>query len=249
MLIRIAELFARRAGMVVLAITLLTGLVATLGGWSASVDQAVEEARHSSFPKIPSGQTVIVAIDGRSLSHFGSWPWPRSVHGRLVDRLREAGARQIVFDIGFASPAADPAQDLAFAAAIERARGRVVLPALLENADGEFGPRDEALPPPSLGRHARIGAIWIRLDDDLFARNVPMSVEIGGARRPSLATFLSDRDNLPQDMNVPIDWSIEPGEIPLISYSDVLAGRVPAGFFEGRNVLIGPPRPRSATVS
>jgi EAL domain-containing protein (putative c-di-GMP-specific phosphodiesterase class I)/CHASE2 domain-containing sensor protein len=238
MLIRIADLFTRRAGGFMFLFALIMGCCAVAFAWTAPIDNSLEAARHSAFRKPPSGETVIVAIDGRSLSEVQSWPWPRSIHGRLVDRVRQAGARRIVFDLAFIDPAADPAQDRAFAAAIARARGRVVLPALLENVDGNYGARTEDLPAPSLRAHADIAAIWIRLDDDLYARNIPYGVTIAGAVRPELATYLADRPALRTD-SFPLDWSINPEAFPLISYSDVLAGRFDPRFFEGKNVLVG----------
>jgi diguanylate cyclase len=238
MLIRIADLFTRRAGVLILALAFAAGFSATLVGWSVPIDNGLEQVRHSLFRKTASGQTVVVAIDSRSLSRVRGWPFPRSVHGDLIDRLREGGANNIVFDVVFPDPASDPAQDRAFAAAIARAGGRVVLPGLLENTDREFGSRVEALPAPAL-RAARVGSIWIRLDDvDGVARRLPYSVEIGGAQRPSLAAFLAGRPTTSPD-SFPLDWSIDPASFPTISYSDVLEGRFPRGFFDGKNVLIG----------
>ena len=238
MLIRIADLFQRRARTCILALALIAGIAAALLAPAGYVDSGVEEIRHSLFRKSPSGQTVVVAIDGPSLDAIGNFPWPRSRHGQLVDRLREAGARRIAFDVGFAAPSEDPAEDRAFAAALQRAHGRAVLPALLENADGEYGERTEVLPIPALGRHADIGAIWLNLDPDLFARNLPYSVRIEGAQRPSLATYLADQPSRRTD-TIPLDWSIDPVGFPIVSYADVLAGRVAPGFFRGRNVIVG----------
>jgi adenylate cyclase len=46
----------------------------------------------------------IVDIDDNSLSAIGQWPWPRAVVAQLVDKLRDAGAAVIAFDIDFAEP-------------------------------------------------------------------------------------------------------------------------------------------------
>ena len=46
----------------------------------------------------------IVDIDDDSLSKIGQWPWPRTLVAQLVDRLREAGAAVVAFDIDFAEP-------------------------------------------------------------------------------------------------------------------------------------------------
>ena len=238
MLIRIADLFARRSWAIIVLVAALVGISAAWSGWATPVDNSVERLRHSISTKRPSGETIIVEIDSRSLREVHAWPWPRSIHGRLVDRLREAGASQIAFDIDFTSPAADPAQDRAFGAAIERARGSVILPAVLENVDGEYGARSELLPVAPLRDHARIGSIWMRLDPDLFARRIPYSVEIAGAQRPSLAAWLADRPNSRTD-TIPLDWSFDPQDFPTVSYADVLAGRFAPGYFAGKNVIVG----------
>jgi len=44
---------------------------------------------------------VIVEIDNYSLTEEGSWPWPRDKHARLIDILKQNGARVIGFDILF----------------------------------------------------------------------------------------------------------------------------------------------------
>src|ERR1700751_2202402 len=56
-------------------------------------------------PRVAGEETIrIVDIDDRSLKEIGQWPWPRTVVGHLVDRLREAGAAVITCDITFAEP-------------------------------------------------------------------------------------------------------------------------------------------------
>ena len=237
MLIRIADLFTRRAAAFIFAAALLAGLSVALSASALPIDRGLEAVRQSLFRKQASGETIVVAIDNPSLSAVQSWPWPRSIHGRLVDRLREAGASRIAFDMVFIDPAADSAQDEAFAAAIRRARGRVVLPALLENVDGQFGERLEELPTAPLRQHARVASIWIRLDDDGNARHLPYASNIAGAPRPTLATILAASAN--RSGSFALDWSIDPDTIPTISYADVLAGRFDPGFFEGKNVLVG----------
>jgi CHASE2 domain-containing sensor protein len=44
---------------------------------------------------------AIVAIDGTSVDALKQWPWPRRYHAQLVTRLKKAGARVVVLDIGF----------------------------------------------------------------------------------------------------------------------------------------------------
>ncbi len=72
-------------------------------------------------------RTLIVAIDERSLSELGRWPWPRRVTGDLVDRLRSMGASIVALDVLLAeaepgaSTAPDGSADVALAEALARA--------------------------------------------------------------------------------------------------------------------------------
>lgn len=56
---------------------------------------------------------IIVGIEEESLAQLGQWPWPRSVHARLIDRLHLAGARAIGVDLLFTEHSADPVEDKA----------------------------------------------------------------------------------------------------------------------------------------
>jgi len=79
----------------------------------------------------------IIDIDEASLDRLSQWPWPRTVMATLVERLRDAGAAVIAFDVVFAEadrtspsvpadiepppPAGTTAYDLVFAEALRTA--------------------------------------------------------------------------------------------------------------------------------
>jgi CHASE2 domain-containing sensor protein/tRNA A-37 threonylcarbamoyl transferase component Bud32 len=46
-------------------------------------------------------EVTIVAIDDSSVAQIGRWPWPRTKVAQLINRLSEAGAKLIAFDIVF----------------------------------------------------------------------------------------------------------------------------------------------------
>ena len=63
------------------------------------------DLRFASRGKIqPSGDVVLAVIDEKSIDREGKWIWPRSKMVELVNRLSDAGARVIAFDIGFLEP-------------------------------------------------------------------------------------------------------------------------------------------------
>lgn len=49
-------------------------------------------------------ETIIADIDEKSLVKIGQWPWPRDILADLVTKLKENGAKAIVFDIVFSDP-------------------------------------------------------------------------------------------------------------------------------------------------
>jgi adenylate cyclase len=116
--------------------------------------------RRAFTPTTPAADLGVVFIDDDSLEsvnrNFGYlWPWPRQLHGRLVNELTAQGARTIGFDILFLDQdAARPetsvlmegqemGSDAYFAAELRR-NGNVVLAAVGEEIDGEW----RALMPP-----------------------------------------------------------------------------------------------------
>jgi adenylate cyclase len=85
-------------------------------------------------------QIAIIGIDQNSLSAIGQWPWPRSLHAKLIDRLHAAGAKVIAIDVDFSDlqfPTVDAqgnrllsAHDKALVAAAARA-GNVITPSFI----------------------------------------------------------------------------------------------------------------------
>jgi adenylate cyclase len=61
-----------------------------------------------------------------------NWPFPRRLHGKLLDKLANAGARAVVFDLLFTSPS-NPVDDKAFADSIRKNSNVVVLGANFTN--------------------------------------------------------------------------------------------------------------------
>ncbi|MGV3491905.1 MAG: CHASE2 domain-containing protein [Devosia sp.] len=65
----------------------------------------VFDAYQRLLPRAEAGAPVaVVDIDEASIAELGQWPWPRTTMARLVDRLGEAGAATIAFDIVFPEP-------------------------------------------------------------------------------------------------------------------------------------------------
>lgn len=55
----------------------------------------------------PSDRIAVIAIDEQSIANIGRWPWPRDVHGQLIERLAAAKAKTIVHTTFFFEPQTD----------------------------------------------------------------------------------------------------------------------------------------------
>jgi EAL domain-containing protein (putative c-di-GMP-specific phosphodiesterase class I)/CHASE2 domain-containing sensor protein len=223
--------------LVVAALAALTGLLALSAGSGEGMDRLLRGARDTIRSHPASGEVHIVEIDSRSLRSLSTWPWPRRNHGILVDRLHAAGARSIAFDVDFSSQS-NPVDDAAFAAALARADGGVMLAALRQQASANSDEVVENVPIDILRDHAFLAAVNVIPDEDGSIRQMPLGLEMGGVPRPSLAALLAEREGA-IDGSFAIDYSIDPATIPRHSFVDVVEGRVPASALRGKRILVG----------
>lgn len=119
---------------------------------------------------------TIIGIDEPSFAELKQqWPWPRSQHARLLDKLREAGAAVVAFDVVFSEPTL-PEEDKALAQAIKR-HGNVVLAADMvydESGDVRQWLRVEPLKLFSEAG-ATTGFASVQIDPDGVQRQVPIN--------------------------------------------------------------------------
>jgi len=118
---RASRLFSsRRFQVALLAIFMFAAvaLVARLPAWPLIDYRAFDYLSTIAAEPLPKDGPIIVAIDEPSLAEINvQWPWPRSLHAKLVSALRAAGARVVGLDIIFSEPSS-PVEDEALAAAL-----------------------------------------------------------------------------------------------------------------------------------
>ena len=126
----------RLAFLAVGALAAAIGVAAYAVGLLHGLELESVDARYSvRGARAPSDRVVVVEVDDVTFDQLGlQWPFPRSVHARAIDRLREAGARVIAYDVQFTEPT-QPRQDEALILAVERA-GDVVLATTEVDAHG-----------------------------------------------------------------------------------------------------------------
>jgi CHASE2 domain-containing sensor protein/signal transduction histidine kinase len=224
-------------------------------------DNLLYDAQLSFWTRSVSDEIIIVAIDDESLRELGRWPWSRSTHASLIEKLELESPRAIGLDIIFSEPdAGNPGADVLLARAL-RDSGKVVLPVFMSQKSNNSFPI-EALPLPELaGSAAALGHVHLDISADGIARRVYLREGIGEPywKHFSLA-LLSITDaaaELERKVNIAeqqeqyssMQWYREypflipfagpPGHFQQIGYSQVMSGQYAAGLFNDKIVLVG----------
>jgi adenylate cyclase len=205
----------------------------------------------------PPSDLVVVGVDAASQNELNTrWPFPRSYHARVIDRLKADGARTIAFDIALPQPSGRkprfcgfagaplPPDDCALLRSSARA-GNLVFSAT------EVGPR-RSIPfigqtaTPSIMRQfgARAGYTGIVDDPDGSARrylhgfngldSFALAVVERETRRPVPRSIFTDSGG-----SAWVDFYGAPGTIPKVPYWKVYEGKTPPGYFRGKTVVVG----------
>lgn len=237
-------------------------LAATLG-WQnglGRLDQSLYDFFLSFNNSQPRDDIIIVAIDDYSLAQLGRWPWPRSVHADLINRLNKAGPRAIGLDVILSEPesrrSGNAISDAHLAEAIHQ-NGRTVLPVVMSSAGEGLS---VSMPIPELAEAAyALGHIDLEHDSDGVVRSVFLNEGQAGRWWPHFAAALlaagKQQDMAttrepqahyafgPDDwqrrnqMHIPFEGGI--GYFQSVPYVSVLRGEVDDAFFKDKYVLVG----------
>ena len=210
-----------------------------LSGGQDWLRERLLDLRFGLLTRPAAGQIVLIEIDPPSIEAIGQWPWPRSVHARLLRSLDKAGAGEVVFDVDFSSPS-NERDDTAFASALEAVGGSTILPAFrqrhAQRADGRslFVNR----PISAFAEHSWSGLVNVLPDPDGVIRRYPFGARINDAFIPSVGALLAGR----HDEATPsfrIDFGIRANTIPAVSVIDVLNSEPAAlAAIRGKRVVI-----------
>lgn len=219
---------------------LLVGAASLSRPWHALEFKTFDLWTSLAAPHRSSLPVVLLAIDEPTFQEVQQrWPFPRSLHARLLDRLREDGAAAVGFDVVFADPSA-PEQDAAFTQALAAATTAglpVVLAATREKIDSASATLwTDVLPLPAfVAAGAQYGNAGVQPDDDFVVRRMPQSE---GSFSAALARAISPHAAFkPTDL---IAYRGPRGSFDTRSYYQALEpGLLPEGFFRGKVVLIG----------
>ncbi|MEK6637306.1 MAG: CHASE2 domain-containing protein [Pseudomonadota bacterium] len=224
----------RRSGAPRLAIAMMIGLVCGAIEFGLPAELQLQVARDKVRPIKASGDIVVVAQDRKSEAVLGRQPWPRRHDAVLLDKLREMGARRIVFQNAFSVPTND-IDDHKFAAALERARGKVWLSAQFEQ-DHLTRHRDPVLPLDLFQTRSEQAHTTIWLNAFGHVNNVRFSETIGDRNYPSSAAILASGTLGRGDLR--LDTAIQYAAIPTIPVVDILGSKISPAAIAGKSVIV-----------
>ena len=257
---------------------LLSGLVLTVGGFGkerlSHLDlRFADWVQETRGPRNAPKGVVIVAIDDFSLQqaanadlsrdpvlqNLNQWPWPRRVHVKVLERLFEAGASAVGFDLLFEAPSSHGTDDdAAFASALRRYRDRVALGVQVLSGRGPVASMSLLDLTPALqpaGQSLNRGLLNGSPDPDGVIRRRPghsaaeMRQHLGSSVPDGLAKTLLELANA--DINLD-DKLLDllypygpPGTIPTISIWELLDANAfltikKSGVLTDATVLVGP---------
>lgn len=212
--------------------------------WNMVELKLLDRMTVASAPNKSSFPITIIGIDEESFARLGlQWPWPRSLHATLVDRLTAAGAAVIVFDVVFSEPS-NTADDKRFADAIQRA-GNVVLAAnrtYHESSSIKQWTRIDPLP-IFLEAGAKVGLATVPLDRDLVMRQIPEPVD--SLWRTVILRLLRDHPDIMPNLGISeqsyVRYVGPDHTFPYLSYHEIVRpdGSIPDDFLKDNVVIIG----------
>jgi adenylate cyclase len=235
--------------------TLALLIVAALAGGVGVLAYATHLLRRSELQTIDArfsirGNTgapsniVFVAVDPATFQELHhDWPFPRKWDARVIDHLREAGARAIAVDIDFSNPT-NEVEDNELYEAVARAHGKTVLAATEIGVHGETEVLGGAQNLREAG--ARVGEDHVELDTDGSARRFAHEYSHLDSFGVAAAEVMSGQrfpSSLFEDGTLPIDFVGPIETFHSVPYAKVLRGEFSRREVSGKLAVVGASAP------
>ncbi|MCR8631121.1 MULTISPECIES: CHASE2 domain-containing protein [Paenibacillus] len=249
-------------------VVLICLIFLTFGLWKVLSDQVFDINMKQSMTGAPHGDILVIGIDAESIKAVGPYPWDRKVYAQLINQLEKAGARVIGFDIELYTESNNPESDKLLGEEIAKYKN-IIFPshAELENEfarstkvkEGELIMAQRVQNPiPAINKSMNKAHINAAFDTDGVIRfnwlqiNTPEGIlpSMGLAMAQLAGADVSKYVNMPVQQNSPksqltIKWDGVEKDFETIPFSEVYKGKIPAGTFKDRIILVGYTAPGS----
>ncbi len=203
------------------------------------IDRLFIDAGYSLNKRPATERLALVQIDPVSIDRVGVWPWPRSLHAQLLNRLTDAGVVEIGYDVDFSSRST-PDQDKALKEALMRARSQVILAAFRQRMTAHGGGLSlhDTLPLPEFRAAVQLGNVIFAPSRDGLIRTMRTTATWHGGDLPAMSALLAGPASFAVH-TFDLDFGIDIETIPRFSFIDILDGVVPAEKLRGKKVIVG----------
>ncbi len=209
-------------------------------------------------PRPPVAPIVIVNIDEDSFDELNlAWPFPRAMHGALVEMIASGEPLAIALDLLFPEPSVrGPADDKDFGESVARAKNVVMGAAITCVSEGFYVKQNQNFPIPVLREGAKaVAAVNMEPDPDAVLRRVPLRHRLFDCATPrkddpfldGLAVTLTriaaahgiPTAPLPSYNEILINHRGKVRTYPYVPYHRVVHGDVDPKVFKDKIVLVG----------
>jgi len=230
----------------------ILGTVLTLSGGLRRWDLTLYDLFSTLSYKTASEDVLILAIDENSLKKYGRWPWTRSIHAALINKLTQGGAKVIGYDVFFTEQNQyEPQGDIALARALSKSN-RVILPIFYEKSFPD-APLKLTLPLPMFKKvSAGLGHVNVELDPDGIARRALLHAVSDEEQTypPFVLAMLNLQNQKPlqredttwpqyENESVYVSFTGPPGHFASLSVADYLDSGFPASVVKNKLILVG----------
>ena len=225
----------------------LFGIAFLLSPWGQSLDRVYYDSLYLlRGARVSPENIVIVAIDESSFDELDMrWPWPRSTHAKLVEVLKNNGAKVIGFDVLF-SESSDKNEDQIFADSISNAGNVVLVNEMSQVEDPQRGFLMSKITDPapivekSLNKPA-LGFANMIFDADGFVRRLNLADESEKAFSVRLAETYFKKQIQVNEERKNINFIGPSHTIQTVSYYQALKPEeyLPKDYFKDKIVVVG----------
>lgn len=212
-------------------VSLIFGLIE----FGAPLDLVLRTMRDKMRSQPVSGEVVVVGIDYKAMGEIGSWPWKRDKLAVLTDRLFEAGAQRVFFEL-YLEPL-DAKGDQILADTFKRYPSRVFVASSMDFSANVSGSR-AILPMPQIADKVEAVSVMRWVTHWNGVTDLPYKKMIGGAPRRSMEAAISGVEGA-VDEQFPIDYAYLANSIPYVAAGDILRGPLKPGTLTGKSVIVG----------
>src|ERR1051325_8870735 len=209
-------------------------------------------------PRQPVAPVVVVNIDEDTFDELDlAWPFPRALHGQLLEMIASGDPIAIGVDLLFPEPSVrGDADDKEFGESVKRAKKVVLGAAITVVSEGFYLKQDQNFPLPVIREGAKaVASANMQPDADAVVRRVSHHRRLGDPVRPSKDdTYLDGLDITlarmaseaglrvappPPQNDILINYRGRRGTYPYVPYHRVVKGDVDPSIFKGKIVLVG----------